>query len=158
MEFFDEKFWLAISFIILIYIAFKPIKNAILSSLDKKIESIKQELIEAETLKIEAVELLKQTKQKLEELDILKEQMIREAKIESEQLIKKKDEELELFLKHKKAESLQFINAKKRKAFNKEKDEFINSVVKLITEYFKASDNLSMSDFEIVKKIREDQQ
>lgn len=156
MEFLDERFWLAISFVTFIYIVYKPVKKAIIASLDKKIAAIKQELIETEALKKEAHNLLKETRHKVSELDTIKKYMIREAKIEAEQLIKKNDEELELFLRHKKAESLQFINHKKRLAFNKEKNEFIQSVVKLISQYFKDSDNSSMSDIEIVQKIRKE--
>jgi F-type H+-transporting ATPase subunit b len=154
MDFLDERFLLAISFIIFLYLTYKPIKKAIISSLDKKIEEIQKELLEAEALKKDAIVLLKETEDKIAGLDNFKESMIQDAKMESGQLIKKKEEELELFLKHKKEESLQFITNQKQKTFNKEKSDFVQLVVELIEEYFKSSNNASMSDIEIVKKIR----
>jgi len=154
MHFLDERFWLAISFLLLIYFTYKPIKKVILSSLDKKISEIKKDLHESESLKKEAKLLLKETEAKIAMLDSLKRSMIQDATIEAEQLIKQKDEELKLFLTSKKEESFQFINHKKMTAFNKEKSEFVDLVMQLVAEYFKSSNNASMSDIEIVKMIR----
>ena len=42
MHFFDENFWIAVSFVIFLYFAYKPIKKAIINSLDAKINEIKE--------------------------------------------------------------------------------------------------------------------
>ena len=53
----DVKFWIAVAFIILIILLFKPIKKLLLSALDEKISSIIKNIKEAEDVKQEAKNL-----------------------------------------------------------------------------------------------------
>ena len=58
MHFFDESFVVAVCFVIFVYLAYRPIKKAIIASLDARIEEIKQKLAQAEKLKADAKSLL----------------------------------------------------------------------------------------------------
>ena len=51
VHFFDESLVIAICFIIFIYLAYRPIKKAIVASLDARIDEIKTKLTETEALK-----------------------------------------------------------------------------------------------------------
>lgn len=53
----DQPAWLAIGFIVFIYFAYRPIRNAILTSLDAKIARISQDVEEARSLPKEAEDL-----------------------------------------------------------------------------------------------------
>ena len=51
MHFFDASFVIAVCFVIFIYLAYRPVKKAILASLDARINEIKEKLSQAERLK-----------------------------------------------------------------------------------------------------------
>lgn len=69
LEFVDEKFWLALCFIIFVAAVFKPARKAVLSALDESIKNIKQKINEAFDLRQSAEELQKQNQQTLSELN-----------------------------------------------------------------------------------------
>tara|TARA_Y100000590_G_scaffold455547_1_gene604424 strand:+ start:5248 stop:5733 length:486 start_codon:yes stop_codon:yes gene_type:complete len=60
----DPQFWVAVSFFIFIIIVFNPIRKILSSNLDKQIQQIKDNIEEAENLKIEAQETLSEIKKR----------------------------------------------------------------------------------------------
>ena len=66
MHFFEENFWIAVSFVIFLYFAYKPIKKAIINSLDAKINEIKEKLAQTEKIKAETKLLLEATQKEIE--------------------------------------------------------------------------------------------
>ena len=54
----DPTFWVAVAFVSFVIAVFKPIKGALMSGLDAKIEEIRREVKEAEKLREEAQSLL----------------------------------------------------------------------------------------------------
>ena len=54
----DPTFWVAVAFVIFVITVFKPIKSALMGSLDAKIEEIRRQVEEAEKLREEAQSLL----------------------------------------------------------------------------------------------------
>jgi F-type H+-transporting ATPase subunit b len=58
MAFFDESFWVAISFCVFLGCILKPAKNAVVNMLDSYIVETSKKLKEAEAIKKEAEELL----------------------------------------------------------------------------------------------------
>lgn len=153
MSFLNESFWLAISFVIFLYFAFRPIKKAILDSLDNKISQIKKQVEEATAIKKEAELLLSQTKNEMAKLGELKEQMLNAAKAESLKIIDDRTKEMELKLNKKREEALNNINTSKLQAEKQLKTEFIESVIKVVKEYFKISNNNGLSDSEIAERF-----
>lgn len=154
IEHLDEKFWLAVSFIIFLYFAYRPIKRAILTSLDAKITDIKTQILEAETLKKEATLLLERTKEEVTKLAYIQEKMLSEAKKATQNMIADKEAEIEKILKHQKAQAFIMIDNKKLQAKHKTQNEFVDFVTKVVEEYFKAeSDNKAFSDGKIAQKF-----
>ena len=80
MHFFDENFWVAISFILFVYFAYKPVKKAIINSLDVKIDDIKQKFAESEKIKTEAKLLLEEIQKEMMNFEEYKKQIINKAK------------------------------------------------------------------------------
>ena len=68
----DPQFWVAIAFVIFLFAIFKPVKKILVSSLDTKIEEIKNSIEEAENLKRETQVTLSDIKkrQKYVQLEI----------------------------------------------------------------------------------------
>ena len=96
MHFFDENFWIAVSFVIFLYFAYKPIKKAIINSLDAKINEIKEKLAQTEKIKAETKLLLEATQKEIENFEEYKHQIINKAKISTEKLIEKRTKEMEI--------------------------------------------------------------
>ena len=57
----NATLWVAISFVIFVFLVFKPLKN-MLTSLDKKIEELKHQLEESKKLKEDADKLFTEQK------------------------------------------------------------------------------------------------
>ena len=60
----DSTFWVSLSFIIFVFITFKPILTQLSDSLDKKINDLKKNIDESKKLKIEAEKLYKEQLEK----------------------------------------------------------------------------------------------
>lgn len=153
MHFIDENFWVAVSFLIFIYFAYKPIKKAIINSLDSRINEIKETLSQAEKLKSEAKSLLYQTEQEISHFEEYKQQVINSAKLSTERLIETKTKEMELALARKSDSVKNLIENEKIKAFNKLKTEFTDNVISLVRGYLIESKNNNVSDEEIIKNF-----
>ena len=54
----DPQFWIFVAFIIFVFAIFKPVKKILLFNLDSKIESIKNNIEEAEKIKNDAQQTL----------------------------------------------------------------------------------------------------
>ena len=63
----NATLWVAISFVIFVFLVFKPLKNMMLTSLDKKIAELKHQLEESKKLKEDADRLFTEQKKKYEE-------------------------------------------------------------------------------------------
>ena len=106
MNFLDESFWLAVSFIIFVYLIYRPAKKAILNSLDAKILEVQEKVLKAEKLKEDAALLFEQTNAQIKTLDTLHSQMIEESNRVTKKIIQEKTAEIEEFLEHKKSDAI----------------------------------------------------
>ena len=88
----DATLWVAISFIIFIFLVFKPLKNMMLTSLDNKILELKSQLEESKKLKEDAEKLFAEQNKKYEET-LIKIKKLNEDALYESKIIKKKIEE-----------------------------------------------------------------
>ncbi|WPY00322.1 ATP synthase subunit b precursor [Candidatus Trichorickettsia mobilis] len=153
MSFFNESFCLAICFLIFLYFAYRPIKASIVKALNDRIELIKAQLLEAQSLKNDAELLLNKAEQQLNQLPSIREKMMLEAKASADFLFDKQNQEIEALLEYKKSETINALNNQKLQAYDQLRTELITDVRKLVTAYFKASNNVSLSDIEIAKNL-----
>ncbi len=153
MNFFDERFWLAISLIAFIYLAYRPAKKAIIKLLDDKVAAIKSQVLEAEGLKRDAKILLEKVEQDLGHLETQREEILQTARANADKLMKERENEIEAFLEHKKGEILNTISNQKLKAGEQVQLEFVMKVTQLVTEYFKVTKNSSLSDKELAQNL-----
>lgn len=154
MHLMDESFWIAVSFVIFIYFAYRPVKRAIIASLDAKIEEIKKTLAEAEALKADAKLLLDQVKGEAEEFEKKKEQMLGSAKATISRFTELRSKETELLLQRMQDGALETIENKKNIASAQLRDEFIENVLLTVKAYLKETKNNNVSDNEIIDHLK----
>ena len=153
MHFFDENFWIAVSFVIFLYFAYKTIKKAIINSLDAKINEIKEKLAQTEKIKAETKLLLEATQKEMENFEEYKHQIINKAKISTEKLIEKRTKEMEIALTRKSEDDIKIIENEKSKISQQLRDEFTDTVINLVRSYLAKSKNNSVSDEEIINRF-----
>ena len=96
MAFFnDPYFWLIVSFAIFAFIVWKAGKDKLLAMLDKRIAAIKEELKTAESLRIEAQEMLAQYQRKHRDAVKDSQQIISNAERQSQDIRKQAEMELD---------------------------------------------------------------
>lgn len=153
MHFLHESFWLAISFIIFVYLIYRPAKKAILKSLDTKVLEVQERVLKAEKLKDDAKLLFEQTEEQIKNLEALQLQMTKENNEITEKIVQEKTKEIEEFLEHKKIETIKLIESQKLLASKELQDEFSDEVVKLVSEYFYSTKNNNLSETDIAKNL-----
>ncbi len=153
MHFFDENFWVAISFIIFLYFAYKPVKKAIINSLDAKINEIKEKLTQTEKVRTDARLLLEEIQKEMENFQTYKQQMIDKATVSTERFIEKRTKEMEISLARKSDSAAKLLENEKFKICEQLKGEFTDSLIKIVKQYLVESKNNSVSDEEIINKF-----
>jgi len=153
MNFLDESFWLAVSFIIFVYLIYRPAKKTILKSLDTKIAEVQERVQKAEKLKEDAKLLFEQTEAQIKNIEALRLQMTEESNAITEEIAQKKIKEIEDFLECKKTETIKLIENQKLVVSKELQTEFCDEVIKLVSEYFQSTQNNHLSESDIAKNL-----
>lgn len=153
IHFFDESFVIAVCFIIFIYLAYRPVKKAIIASLDARINEIKEKLAKAERLKEEAKSLLDEVEKELDEFEARKKDIITSAQNSIERLVETKNKEISLLLARKKDSAIKAIDNEREKASDSLKLEFTETVLNLVKNYLIQTKNNAVSDQEIIERF-----
>ncbi|WP_375319201.1 ATP F0F1 synthase subunit B [Candidatus Tisiphia endosymbiont of Oplodontha viridula] len=153
MQLFDEKFWLAICFLIFVYLVYRPIKNIILKSLDDKIIAIKNQVVEAQKLNEDMALLFEDAVKQIQQIEVLREEMLKDGRETANNLIEQQNAEIDKFLESKKLETIDLMNRQKLEASQILQSEFCDKMVELVAIYMKSTKNNGMSDSEIAKNL-----
>lgn len=153
IHFFDENLVVAICFIIFIYFVYRPVKKAIVASLDAKIDEIKTKLAETEELKKDAKLLLDEIKQEIEVFEERKKSILKSADTSTQRLVEIRAKEMELMLTRKKDSAIKSIENRKEKASDQMRAEFTEAVLKTVRTYLIETKNNSVSDEEIITHL-----
>jgi F-type H+-transporting ATPase subunit b len=151
MHFFDESFVIAVCFIIFVYLSYRPVKKAILASLDTKIEEIKEKLARAEELKAEAKNLLDEVEKELASFETRKKDILESAQNSIERLVETRNKEMSLLLARRKDSAIKAIDNEMEKASIALKAEFTDAVLNLVKSYLIQTKNNAVSDQEIIE-------
>lgn len=153
IHFFDESFVVAVCFVIFIYLAYRPVKKAIIASLDARIDEIKAKLAETEELKKDAKLLLDEIKQEMEIFEERKKSILESADTSTQRLVETRTKEMELMLARKKDSAIKSIDNQKEKASDQMRAEFTDAVLKTVRTYLIETKNNSVSDEEIISHL-----
>lgn len=91
----DSNIWMVFSFLLLVFLLWKFGRGAVIAMLDARIEQIRREIENAETLRIEAQELLAQYQRKQRDAEKEAARIIETANKNAEEIRKKAETELE---------------------------------------------------------------
>lgn len=149
----DESFWVAVSFVVFLYFAYRPIKKAIINSLDAKIKDIKESLAQTEKLKAEAKELLDEVQKEMDNFEQYRKNVLDNAKVSTEKLIEVKSKEMDLVLARKESSAKMLIENERAKASDSLKNEFTDTVINIVRNYLVQTKNNGVSDEEIINKF-----
>lgn len=134
----DPTFWVAIAFVIFVALTFKPLKNAMMGGLDKKIETIKAQVDEAARLREEAQSLLAEYERKQAKGAKHAEEIVAAARKEAEEAKTRSEADLKEALIRQEKSSLQKIEQAEEKAIQEVRsmavDLAIAAATKLISE------------------------
>lgn len=150
IHFFDESLVVAVCFIIFIYFAYRPVKKAIVASLDARIEEIKAKLAETEQVKKDAKLLLEEIEREMSAFEERKKDIIESAKTSTERLVETRAKEIELMLARKKDSAIKSIDNQRAKASDAMRAEFTESVLNMVRTYLVETRNNDVSDEEIL--------
>lgn len=153
MYLFNEDFWIAISFLIFIYLAYSPVKGMILQSLEHKILIIKQQVLESKKLTEDMELLFANTVNQLQSLEALRQEMLANSKEATAIMLQEQDREIIKFLENKKLNTSHLINMQNSKSFELLHAEFCNKIVELAALYLQATQNEGKLDIDIAKKF-----
>ncbi len=155
-HFFDEKFWLAVSFVVFIYFVYKPLRTSIKNALDSRVAAIAKQVEEAKVLRQEAMILLAEAEKSVANIHSLRQSMLKEASDNAKQVIEERTQEMQRFLDYKTTEAVAAINNQKQQACYQIQQEFATTATKIVAEYCKDSKNSSLSDTEIADILSSD--
>jgi F-type H+-transporting ATPase subunit b len=150
IHFFDESLVVAVCFIIFIYFAYRPVKKAIVASLDARIEEIKAKLAETEQVKKDAKLLLEEIEQEMSAFQERKKSIMESAETSTERLVETRAKEMELMLARKKDSAIKSIDNQRVKASDAMRAEFTESVLNMVRTYLVETRNNDVSDEEIL--------
>jgi len=140
----DSTFWVASSFIIFILLTLKPLKEFFNTSLEKKIDSITNEIDESSQLKDQSIKILEEIKKKQKDSDILVKKIIEDSKKNTIQYEKDLKQRLKSTLEKRERNFQQRINNEISKAEQDIKELIIETSIYVTKK--RIEKNISTSD------------
>jgi len=98
MDFHDPTFWVAVAFVIFLAATIKPLSKALTAALDGRVERIRMQLDEAQSLREEAQKTLAEYKRKQRDAEAEATKMIEHAKEEAQRIRQQAEKNLEASL------------------------------------------------------------
>ena len=125
----DSHIWVTISFLFFVIMSYKAGKRVLFALLDKRIREIKHEIDTAESIRVQAQELLAQYQRKQKDTAIEAQNIIEKAHEHAEQIKKRAEEELEISMQRKEAQLKERIRLMEIKSKKDIKNYAIDMVV-----------------------------
>ena len=134
----DPLSWYLVSFLVFVGIAWRFGKDAVVNMLDGKIEEIKKEISTAESLRVEAQEMLAQYQRKQRDAMKDAEKIINDAKEQAKEMQKLSEKNLEDVIKRREKQLQERIQRMEQNAINEIQayaaELSIRAAVEIITE------------------------
>lgn len=130
----DTNMWVAVSFVIFCVLAYVYGRSAILNVLDSKIDSIRKEVEHAESLRVEAQELLAQYQRKTKNARQEAEDIIQRAQANAEKLKQETAAKLDVEMQRREAQLAKRIALMEEKAREDIKNHATNLTLRATSE------------------------
>jgi F-type H+-transporting ATPase subunit b len=112
----DTNFWVLVSFVVFLALFFRYGLDSIINMLDQRSQKIRDELDEAEQLRIEAQEMLANYKRKQQNAEEEADRILAEAKDKAKRLVDQAEKELEQAIEKQKKQAEDRIKSAEQKA------------------------------------------
>jgi F-type H+-transporting ATPase subunit b len=132
-------FWFAISFIIFIFFAYKPIRAKMFSALDERSRKIKQQIEEMDRLISDAGQTLAEIKAKYDAIDIELNEIASNTEKEIELLRKNSEREITQYVSQKTHQVMDRMAADERKALEVLRADSVKLAVRVASQIIKDS-------------------
>lgn len=130
----DAAIWVAISFAIFAVLAFKLGRKSVTGALDSKIQEIKDEIENAERIRVEAQELLAQYQRKQQDAEKEAKEMVKNAKAQAKTIKKTMQSELDEIMARREAQLAERMKRLEENAVAKIQNEAADIAVEATTE------------------------
>ncbi|MBL6621837.1 MAG: hypothetical protein ISP24_04040 [Rickettsiales bacterium] len=124
---FDEKFWIAFSFVAFIALLYKKLSKIIVSSLDEKTKAISDQLNQAKKIKEEAKKLEAEYKKQEKEINKEAASIIKNAQKTADEMLKKAEKDIKNMIAQKTKQSEELIKSLEKQTINEIKSEILES-------------------------------
>ena len=135
----DAKFWVAVAFVILILLLYKPVKKLLINNIDETINKIKNDIKEGEKVLKESENLLNEIKNRNnsinDEIVVIQEKYSKKLKSAKKELDQKLDSQI---IKRKKLSESR-INQMEMEIMNLIKEKTANLTIKCLSHLFENS-------------------
>lgn len=146
----DTNFWVLISFTLFVALVFKAAKAAILSKLDGRIETIRSEITTAESLRVEAQELLAQYQRKQRDAQAEAENIIANARSHAAEIRKSAETDLNEMIDRKERQLADRLKRMEENAMTEIRayasDLAVKATAEIIAERMSENDNARLID------------
>lgn len=153
MHFMDESFWIAVCFVIFIVLTYRPIKKAIINSLDSRIDEIKKNMEQTQKLRDDARIILEQIELEMKSFESREQAILESAESSTSRMVESKTKEIDMQISRMRDSAEKSIGTIKAKASRELKDEFTDHVMTLVRTYLAKSDNNSTGTEEIINNL-----
>ena len=153
MTFFNEQFWIALSFITLVILSYRPLKKSIISTLDSKINEIKEQIEIAAKLKSEAQNTFDILEKEIASFEEQKKNAIKEAQMKANEIVESKTKEMNLQIERMTVLAEKSIDDIKIKACQKIQEDFVEYVILIVTTYLSTQHGIDFDDQQIIKRL-----
>lgn len=125
----SPEFWVALAFVVFVAAVYRPASRAILSALDKRAETIKQQIDEAQSLRDEAQKTLAEYKRMQRDAVKQAEEILDNAKHEAEVLRAQAEKELEAQLKRREQLAMEKIAQAEAEALSEVRNQAVDLAI-----------------------------
>ncbi|MBI1276092.1 F0F1 ATP synthase subunit B [bacterium] len=125
----DPKFWVAVSFVVFAFLAWRPLSRFIASALDKRADIIKHDLTEALRLREEAQNLLATFQRRQRDAMIEAEDIVTRAKSEADLMLHEAEKNLEEMLNKRIEIAMAKINQAETQAVQEIKSQAVDAAM-----------------------------
>lgn len=153
MHFMDESFWIAICFVLFIFLVYRPMRKAITTSLDSRIEEIKSTMEQTQKLRDDARIILEQIELEMKSFESRERSILESAESSTAKMVEHKTKEIDMQINRMRDSAAKSILTMQTKASKDLKEEFTQHVMTLVRTYLAKSDNNSTGTEEIINNL-----
>ncbi len=138
MDFQDPTFWVAVAFVIFLVVTIRPLSKAVTAALDGRVERIRTQLDEAQSLREEAQKTLAAYKRKQRDAEAEATKMIQHATEEAQRIRQQAEKDLETALARRTQQAEEKIQQAEAKALKEVRNQAVDlamtATAKLLAE------------------------